>query len=151
MRKTNQNRFPNGFPKGSLAGNPASVAAPHGLVPLERDEQRWLGQVLDALGVAWAHPVNEGKRSLAGGAQLKRQGMRAGLPDVLVFTSPPSRPEARGVALELKRRRGGKVSAHQSEWLARLEACGWVVRVCEGLDAAIAFLAELGWAAGGRR
>ncbi len=107
-------------------------------------------QLLTALGVAFVHVPNESKRSVVGHVQQKRKGVVAGAPDILIFTMPPSAPSARGVAIELKRRRVKGVAHRgatdeQLNFLARLEACGWRVRVCDGLDETRGFLAELGW------
>ena len=72
-------------------------------------------------------------------------GVKAGVPDVLIFTAPPGRPYARGVAIELKRQRGGTVSAKQSAWIDDLRASGWIAVVCKGAAAAIVTLQDLGY------
>jgi len=69
--------------------------------------------------------------------------MKSGVPDVLVFTPAP-----RGggpCAVELKRTRGGQVSATQHAWLDALAKCGWHVYVARGADEAIKQLQALGY------
>lgn len=146
MRKTNLNQFPDRYPNGTLPGNRKRPARP----PLEDREQKWIAQLLGALRLRWCHVPNEAKRSVVGHVEQRRKGLAKGAPDILIFTPPPSDPSARGVAIELKRRRAKGVSHRgatdeQLEYLAGLEACGWRVRVCEGLDETRAFLASLGW------
>jgi hypothetical protein len=41
-----------------------------------------------------------------------------------------------GLFLELKRRKGGVTSPEQRDWIARLGAAGYDVRVCRGWDEA---------------
>jgi hypothetical protein len=53
-----------------------------------------------------------------------------------------------GVAIELKRQKGGRVTPEQTAWLEHLKARGWAVAVCRGAMEAIRFLQELGF--GGR-
>ena len=102
-------------------------------------------QVLDLLRLSWFHVPNGELRDPVTAARLTSLGVKRGVPDVLITSRPPSRPEARGVAIELKRRSGGTVSPDQKRWLAQLEQDGWVVAVCRGSDEAVAFLASLGW------
>ena len=52
---------------------------------------------------------------------------------------------ARGVAIELKRQKGGTTSPEQREWLENLENHGWCCAVCKGWEEAREFLAGLGW------
>ena len=125
-------------------------------LPTEADEQRVLAAWLDAMGILWAHPPNSGYRaglnrdaqvaSIAG-ARLKRLGVKAGLPDILIFQVPPAEDYAsvRGVAIELKRREGGAVSDEHKAWLKDLRDVGWLTRVCLGAADAIGWLQILGF------
>jgi hypothetical protein len=120
----------------------------------EEAEQRALAEALDASGVLWCHVPNGGHRHKATAARMKGQGVKPGVPDVLIFTPPPTRPDACGIALELKRtslrpKRPGAalpacVSAAQRQWLANLEALGWVPVVAYGAADAVAELQRLG-------
>lgn len=111
----------------------------------EHTEMVALARWLDFVGVLWAHPANEGKRSWRNGARLKAEGLRKGLPDVLVFSPPPSLKGAKGMAIELKRERGGKVSEDQRRWLIELAAIGWVAIIARGAREAIAELQKYGY------
>lgn len=123
----------------------------------EASEQEAMAAWLDASGARWCHVPNGGHRHAATAAALKAQGVKPGVPDVLIFTPPPAQPEARGVALELKRqslrpKRPVKsetwpscVRPEQRDWLVALAAQGWVALVAFGADDAIAQLVELGY------
>ncbi len=98
-----------------------------------------MARYLDARGLRWCHVPNGGNRSAKTGALLKAMGVKAGVPDILIF----SRIGVwRGVAIELKSS-GGIVRDTQREWLDGLEADGWVCRVCYGAAEAIAWVEEL--------
>lgn len=102
--------------------------------------------VLDELDVLWAHPPNEAlqRGGALYGCFLVGQGVKVGLPDVLIFERPPSRPEALGVALELKTERGSP-SDDQRRWLEGLQARGWVAEVAKGTAGLLSALRRLGW------
>ncbi len=117
-----------------------AAAHPKPPAPLERKEQaaivRWLDVCVGEYG--FFHVPNAGKRGKIGGAQAKRQGLRAGVPDLIA-------PEARGVAIEMKRRAGGVERETQSNWLAALKRDGWLVCTARGWDEARTFLESLGF------
>jgi hypothetical protein len=71
-------------------------------------------------------------------------GVKAGVPDVLIFTPPPAYPDLKGAAIELKAP-GGKLSPHQRGWLVLLAGKDWAVACCVGIDAAIMVLKEWGY------
>lgn len=114
--------------------------------PTESQEMEMLARYLDAKGYTWCHVPNEGLRNPRTGARLKRQGMKAGVPDVLIFDRMvvrdgeihmDKRPLAySGLAIELKRKIGGFVSLNQARWAVALRFCGWAVYVCGGFDEA---------------
>lgn len=85
------------------------------------------------------HIPNEGKRSVAYGASLLRQGLKKGVPDICL---PVARGEYHALYIELKRRSGGKVSESQSEWIKRLSEAGNKAVVCEGWEKAAAEIME---------
>lgn len=120
-------------------------------VPLERVEMTRLAAWLDRVvgEYAWAHPPMEGKRSGRYGASLQAQGMKRGIPDVLIFRPPP-RGDHRGVAIELKRQHAPgvstRVSEDQRDWLHALGRFGWACWVCYGWEAAArALVHDLGY------
>ena len=100
---------------------------------------------LDAAGVLWMHCPNEGRCSKAEGARRKSRGVKAGVPDVLIFDPPPwDGPWYRGAALELKAERGS-ASAEQREWMARLATLGWATAIVKGEAEAMAQLRAWGY------
>lgn len=147
-------------PKGEDAEEPASEEPGEDRGPLEDEEQRLLAKALDAIpGLLWCHVPNGGHRLQGAAGALKAQGVKRGVPDVLIFTPPPGRPEAKGVALELKRachrpkrpRQGARPWApgcfgpEQRTWLEALERAGWVVLVAFGAADALRQVDALGY------
>lgn len=116
-----------------------------GIVPSEEQEQRTLAQWLNWQKICWLHVPNEGKRSVVGGRRLKQIGLQTGFPDVLILDPPPVDRNCPGVAIELKRSKGGRVQPSQKEWLERLDERGWVTSICHGADEAIELLESLGY------
>lgn len=114
-------------------------------VPTEEAEQLELAMWLDVRGHAWCHVPNGELRHPRTAMRLRAMGVKAGVPDILVFTPPPKYPASRGAALELKRRNVRRPTPHQAAWLAELGTLGWCVRVCSGAAEAIAFLRGLGY------
>lgn len=115
------------------------------LNPPEEIEQRTLAQWLDMHGIAWFHPPNGGDRNQIVGRKLKIQGVKRGVPDVMIVDPPPLYPSNVGTAIELKRRKGGHLTDEQKEWLETLQERGWATAVCRGADEAIQFLESLGY------
>lgn len=117
--------------------------------PTEENEQRLLADWLDLAGVKWCHVPNGGARVKAVAGKLKAQGVKAGVPDVLIFDRPPSDPACVGVAFELKRAdpRKSRVTVEQAAWLVELGCRGWATAVAYGADDAITKLRALGFGA----
>jgi hypothetical protein len=88
-------------------------------------------------GLLWCAVPNGGTRHPREAANLKRQGVSAGVPDLLFFE--PTRDKTLhyrvGLAIEMKRR-PNKVSPEQREWLTGLEARGWSTSVCYSAEEA---------------
>lgn len=119
----------------------------------EESESCVLSDVLTRWGVLYTHVPNGGSRKGSGededagkreGYKFKRMGVKRGVPDYLIFDAPRG-SSAPGVAIELKRRKGGKTTDEQKQWLADLRDRGWLVKVCRGADDAIAYLRSLGY------
>ena len=119
----------------------------------EGDLQVAVAELLDHLGWLWCHPPNGGARNAVTGARLKREGVKPGVPDVLIFEDwedyetkvGPAKDwwaQGHGVAIELKHGKG-RVSPKQREWLEGLEARGWLVRECRTLDEVLAAIAHV--------
>ena len=79
------------------------------------------------------HIPNGAYRPIATAAKLKAQGVKAGVPDLCL---PVARGGWHGLYIELKRRKGGKVSPHQSEWLQELTYQHYYATVCQGAEEA---------------
>ena len=118
------------------------------LVPKESQEMRAVARWLDLAGVLWTHVPNESRRSPRQGRALKEQGMSRGVPDVMIFTPPPTEPHRRGFAIELKRQTGGRVSPEQEQWIHDLRALNWVALTATGADVAIRYLEAWGYRVG---
>lgn len=113
----------------------------------EAEAQRIICAYLNTLGLLYCHVPNEGKRSKVLGYQMRQLGLSAGVPDLLIFDRPPAKPDCPGVALEMKRGKGGRVTELQQGWLTALRARGWEAHVCHGSGEAIKVLSALGYGA----
>jgi hypothetical protein len=115
--------------------------------PTEYEEQIKLAEYLDMKNYLWCHVPNGGNRNAITGAKLKRQGVKPGVPDVLIFDDPKikSVKAAVGIAIELKKAGGvpSDVRDSQKEWLNELALRGWLIKVAFGADEAINFLESL--------
>ena len=108
--------------------------------PKETDEQaaviEWWGWKSKAWGIPphlLFHVANEGSGSPARGRLLKRQGVRAGCPDLCLSVA---RGAFFGLFIEMKRK-GGRCTPDQVAFHADLRAQGYRVEVCHGAQAAI--------------
>lgn len=79
------------------------------------------------------HIPNGGRRDPREGRSLRMEGVKPGVPDICIPV-----PNARYTALyiELKRRKGGRVSDAQRGWLAALNRVGCRAVVCNGWEEA---------------
>lgn len=112
--------------------------------PSEYQEMSKLAQYLDWLKVVWFHAPNEAKRSFRTASALKNIGMKSGVPDVIILSRVPGKPEIRGVAIEMKRVSGGVLSMAQSNFLNKLSEQGWSTYVANGFDDAVNWLSKIG-------
>lgn len=80
------------------------------------------------------HIPNGGYRSKRTAAQLKRMGVKAGVPDLCL---PVARGGFHGLYIELKRVGAGAVSPSQRAWHLALLAQSYAVSVAHGHEAAI--------------
>lgn len=101
-----------------------------------------LARYLDQAKLLWCHVPNGGRRGKREAAELRMSGVKAGVPDVIIFT--PARNAPIGSALELKAP-GGSVSAEQRVWLEQLASLGWAVIVAYGYEDALGQLRTLGY------
>lgn len=107
--------------------------------PSESDEQKLLfawaeyAEVLYPELETMYHVPNEGRRSYRAGAELKKQGMKAGVPDICL---PVSRGKYNALYIEMKRIKGGTASDAQKWWIDRLNHYGNLAVICHGFDEA---------------
>ena len=85
------------------------------------------------------HIPNGGSRNELEAVNLKKQGVRAGVPDLCL---PVARGRYHGLYIELKRQKGGKLSEDQKKWLDDLFAQGYLAVRCDGADEAIGILSN---------
>lgn len=102
--------------------------------PTETGEQEAVVQFCELMRLPVVHIPNEGKRSAAYAAQMKRMGLAKGFPDLFI---PVARSGFHGLFIELKRDRGSKPTAEQKAWIEYLNRAGYRAAVCHGADAAI--------------
>lgn len=114
-------------------------------IPKEEDDQKALAELLDSLKLTWFHVPNEGKRKPQYNAKLKKLGLKSGVPDVIILDEPPNFPGAKGAAIELKRKKYGRLSENQLVWIQLFQFFKWKVKVCHGIDEAIDQLKEWGY------
>lgn len=89
---------------------------------------------------------NGGNRNAKTGARLKAEGVRAGVPDLMLAI--PNGAYG-GLFIEMKRQQGGKLGKKQKNMLAILSRAGYAVRVCYGFeDAKNTICLYLGWKTG---
>ena len=100
----------------------------------EADEQKKLFRWADFMKTEYPeldmmfHIPNGGSRNKLEAANLKKQGVRAGVPDICL---PVARGGYHGLFIELKFGKN-KTTAKQDEWLARLNEKCYAVAVCYG-------------------
>lgn len=99
----------------------------------EGAEQAAVVEWCELMGVPVIHIPNEGKRSEAAGANLKRLGLSPGFPDLFIFRV---RGRYHGFAIEMKYGKG-KLSGDQKAWLRRLKSEGYATAVCYSAEEAI--------------
>lgn len=74
------------------------------------------------------HIPNGGKRDTRTAVNLKREGVKAGVPDICL---PVARGQYHGLYIELKAGKN-KISSKQKEWLNALNQEGYATKVCYG-------------------
>lgn len=81
------------------------------------------------------HVPNGGRRDGRTGAKLKREGVKAGVPDIVV-AYPQGNYSALFIEFKAARPHSASVSVEQKAWLERLSKVGYMAVVCRGLDEA---------------
>lgn len=79
------------------------------------------------------HIPNGGSRNIIEATKLKKMGVKAGVPDLQLIVP---NGEVHGLWIELKAQKG-KLQPSQKIMIQRLEAQGYICKVCFGADEAI--------------
>ena len=79
------------------------------------------------------HIPNGGSRNPIEALHLKQQGVKPGIPDIFL---PCARGPFHGLYIEMKRRKGGRVSVEQQRMILALRAHGYKAEVCRGWEEA---------------
>jgi hypothetical protein len=82
---------------------------------------------------------NGGKRSMVAAMRAQAEGLCSGVPDLFI---PFASAGYHGLFIEMKKLKGGVVSATQKEWIAKLNASGYKAVVCKGHQEAIAVIEQ---------
>lgn len=113
--------------------------------PREPSEHSLQVKLLDIIEIGKVHPdvtavaiPNAGRRSWKTGKKMKAEGMRKGAPDLAILM-----PEARVFWLEMKKRKGGRISDEQLGFGARCKRLGHSYAVANNLADAVTIL--IGW------
>ena len=122
------------------------------LLPTEGEEQarlfswcRMHEREWPELGLLF-HIPNGGSRNKAEAGRFKAEGVKAGVPDLML---PVARGGFHGLFIEMKRLDGGRVRPEQKAWMEKLQAQGYEAVVCRGWEGASeALLRYLGEGAG---
>lgn len=104
----------------------------------EHDEQAAVVEYCDLMSIPCYAVPNGGLRRKSEAARLKAEGVKAGVPDLCI---PRARGRYHSLYIEMKYG-GGKPTAAQAEWIARLRAEGMCAYVCVGAGSAIALIDE---------
>lgn len=107
--------------------------------PPEKKEQEALAEWLTLKGILFFAIANGGKRDVVTAVNLKRSGVKAGVPDLMI---PIPRRHWHGLFIEMKRRDGGITSKEQLQWIKWLRDQGYCAEVCCGFDQAVKLIED---------
>ena len=119
----------------------------------ESQFQECVAKLLDSLGLFWCHVPNGGQRDKRTAVALKRQGVKPGVPDVMIFEPWEGETtkygwtnveQYTGCAIELKYGKN-KPTFNQMEWLDQLSKNGWYTNIAYSMADVIAILGKCGY------
>ena len=96
-------------------------------------------KLLDALKLDWWHTPNGGKRDLITGAKLKRLGVKAGIPDIVIINQ--TRNGSNGLAIELKVGKN-RTTESQEYWRSKFLLNNWSYAVAYTIDDVISLVSK---------
>lgn len=100
----------------------------------EAQEQQTVVEYCDLRHIPIFHVPNGGKRNAREAYNLKRQGVKPGVPDLFI---PVANEQYHGLFIEMKRKNGGSMTAAQCEWQQLLRKQGYKAITCHGASEAI--------------
>jgi len=104
----------------------------------EAQEQAAVIEYCDYMKIPVYHVPNGGKRNAREAANLKRQGVKPGVPDLCV---PVARGGFHGLYIEMKTKKG-KPTEHQLKWLSLLRKQGYAAFIARGSKQAIELISN---------
>jgi len=128
--------------------SPSSAAKPLSSNQLsELSEQAIVVSALKQARICFFAVPNGHVRSKRQHVQAKHEGVSAGVPDIVIVTPPPGRPELVATALEMKRAdaKPSDLRPEQLKWLAALASHNWASVVGLGAADALVKLRNLGY------
>jgi hypothetical protein len=105
-------------------------------LPTEQKEQELLVKWLKIQypNVLFCASAGGMRTSLGTAIKMQRAGYSKGFPDIFIYEP---RIGFHGLAIELKRKKGGVVSEEQQEWITKLAARGYMAYICQGAEQAV--------------
>ncbi len=117
----------------------------------EHNEQCAVVTWLTMKGITFFAVPNGAHKSFSQATKFRREGLKRGVPDIVILTPPPACPGKVGTVLEMKREMSGTkaretaVSEEQHEWIKTFQRNNWKAVIAYGSDEAYKFLEELGY------
>jgi hypothetical protein len=102
----------------------------------EDEFQKKVALYLDFINATYFHTPNGGSRNAIEAAKLKKMGVKAGVPDILILDRHHG---FAGLAIELKVGTNN-LRATQIDWLERLHKLGWLCWVSWSLDEVLSLI-----------
>ena len=104
----------------------------------ENNFQTTVASYLDSLGVLWFHCPNGGSRHRLEAINLKKQGVKSGVPDVMIIE-----PKGKYIGLAIELKVGyNKPKEEQEKWLKKLSDRGYKTCWTNSLDECIDIIDE---------
>ena len=89
--------------------------------------------------VLWCASAGGARTSMNEAKRMKATGYKRGFPDVFVYEP---RGSFQGLAIEMKKDSGGRVSPSQKEWQQALETRGYHATIAKGFEMAVEILED---------
>lgn len=97
---------------------------------LQTSIAKYIDLCSNAKGILWTATANGMRTHLSVAKKMKAQGLKRGVPDILVFEP---NGKYKGLMIELKIK-GNYPTKEQKEWIAELNERGYYACVCTGFD-----------------